>query len=100
MLVPGLAIDDQGHRIGYGKGFYDQLLPTLPNATSCFVGYDFQLVAEVPAAAHDVAVDLQSKGVLAKDTHATSIRFAPPLVISKEQLDEALDIIIPTLNAY
>ncbi|MBL4844102.1 MAG: ornithine--oxo-acid transaminase [Planctomycetes bacterium] len=50
--------------------------------------------------AHDAAVALQSQGILAKDTHATSIRFAPPLVITKAQLDEALDIIIPTLNSF
>lgn len=50
--------------------------------------------------AHDAAVALKGKGVLAKDTHETSIRFAPPLVITKAQLDEALDVIIPTLNEY
>lgn len=50
--------------------------------------------------AHDAAVALQNKGILAKDTHETSIRFAPPLVITKAQMDEALDIIIPTLNEF
>ena len=50
--------------------------------------------------AHDAAVALQHKGVLAKDTHETTIRFAPALTITKEQLDEALDIIIPTLNEF
>lgn len=50
--------------------------------------------------AHDVVVQLQAAGVLAKDTHETTIRFAPPLVITREQLDEALDIVIPILNAH
>jgi len=43
---------------------------------------------------------LKSKGVLAKDTHAVSVRFAPPLVITKEQVDEALDIIRATLKEF
>ncbi len=43
---------------------------------------------------------LQSLGVLAKDTHKTTIRFAPPLVISREQLDQALDLIIGVLNSF
>lgn len=52
------------------------------------------------AIAHDVVVELQAKGVLAKDTHETTIRFAPPLVITQAQLDEALDIVIPVLNQH
>lgn len=43
---------------------------------------------------------LKSLGVLAKDTHQTTIRFAPPLVISREQLDEALDVIVEALNGF
>lgn len=57
VLVPGLAFDPRGYRIGYGKGYYDQLLPTLPNAFRLAVGYDFQLVAEVPELPHDVPVN-------------------------------------------
>ncbi|MCB9616271.1 MAG: 5-formyltetrahydrofolate cyclo-ligase [Sandaracinus sp.] len=56
VLVPGLAFDPNGFRIGYGKGYYDQLLPTLPNAFRLAVGYDFQLVVEVPSLPHDVPV--------------------------------------------
>ncbi|MEM9070416.1 MAG: 5-formyltetrahydrofolate cyclo-ligase [Myxococcota bacterium] len=56
VIVPGLAFDPLGHRVGYGKGYYDQLLPTLPHAFRVAVGYDFQLVSEVPAQAHDVPV--------------------------------------------
>lgn len=48
VLVPALALDSHGYRIGYGKGFYDRLLPTLHRATWCAVAYDFQLVIEVP----------------------------------------------------
>jgi ornithine--oxo-acid transaminase len=42
------------------------------------------------ATAHDVCVRLLSHGILSKDTHQTVVRFAPPLVITREELDEAL----------
>ncbi len=58
IMVPALAVDLLGHRIGYGKGFYDRLLPTLGAALRITVAYDFQLIAEVPALAHDERVDL------------------------------------------
>ncbi len=57
ILVPGLAADERGHRIGYGRGFYDRLLPEHPEATRAFLGYDFQLVAEVPNTEGDTPVD-------------------------------------------
>ncbi len=57
-LVPALAVDPHGYRIGYGGGYYDRLLPCLTRATSCVVAYDFQLIAEVPALPFDVPVDL------------------------------------------
>lgn len=39
----------------------------------------------------DLSVSIKRKGLLCKETHDTVIRFAPPLVISKEELDDALD---------
>lgn len=57
-LIPALAVDPKGHRIGYGGGYYDRLLPALRKATACAVAYDFQLIAEVPTQTFDVAVDL------------------------------------------
>ena len=39
-------------------------------------------------------------GVLAKDTHETTIRFAPPLVISEDELEEAIVRILTVLNRY
>lgn len=57
-LVPALAADPRGYRIGYGGGFYDRLLPTLVNARTCCVLYDFQLIAEVPNLPFDAAVDV------------------------------------------
>lgn len=56
VAVPGLAIDPRGHRIGYGKGFYDRLLPTLTKAFRCALIYDLQLIPEVPNMPNDVPV--------------------------------------------
>ncbi len=50
--------------------------------------------------AWDVCVKLKENGLLAKPTHDTIIRFAPPLVITEPQLREALDIIIKTLASF
>jgi 5-formyltetrahydrofolate cyclo-ligase len=58
IVVPGLAFDARGYRIGYGGGFYDQALPRYrPPARAIGVAFDFSLAAEIPNAAHDVAVD-------------------------------------------
>ncbi|HEY2735372.1 MAG TPA: 5-formyltetrahydrofolate cyclo-ligase, partial [Polyangiales bacterium] len=54
ILVPALALDGAGHRIGYGRAFYDQLLPKLPRAFRVGVAYDFQVVPEIPNDPHDV----------------------------------------------
>ena len=58
IIVPALAIDPRGHRIGYGAGYYDRTLPRFaPPAVTIGVAYDYQLVVEVPDAATDVALD-------------------------------------------
>jgi 5-formyltetrahydrofolate cyclo-ligase len=59
VLVPALAVDPRGHRIGYGKGYYDWLLGrVVPPAFALAVAFDFQLVSEIPVAEHDRAVNL------------------------------------------
>jgi 5-formyltetrahydrofolate cyclo-ligase len=57
VLVPGLAFDARGYRLGYGKGFYDRLLPRLQGAVRIGLAFELSLLAEVPNAAHDVPVD-------------------------------------------
>jgi len=57
-LVPALAVDPRGYRIGFGGGYYDRLIPRLVNACTCAVAYDFQLISEVPELPFDVAVDV------------------------------------------
>ena len=56
LIVPALAAAADGHRLGYGSGFYDATLPDFcPPARALAVIYDFQLLAELPATANDVA---------------------------------------------
>lgn len=58
VLVPGVAFDIEGRRLGYGGGYYDRLLPLLPRTAPRVVGaFDMQIVERVPAAPHDLAVD-------------------------------------------
>jgi 5-formyltetrahydrofolate cyclo-ligase len=58
VVVPALAVDPRGHRIGYGAGYYDKTLPRFaPPAMTVAVAFDFQLLAEVPTTDTDVAVD-------------------------------------------
>ncbi len=57
IVVPALAVDPRGHRIGYGVGYYDRALPRFaPPAIAIAVAFDFQLVAEVPDTPLDVPV--------------------------------------------
>jgi 5-formyltetrahydrofolate cyclo-ligase len=55
-IVPALAIDPRGHRIGYGAGYYDHTLTLMTRAVRVAVAFDFQLIAEVPIRAGDVPV--------------------------------------------
>jgi 5,10-methenyltetrahydrofolate synthetase len=58
VLVPGVAFDADGRRLGYGGGYYDRLLPLLAPGTPRVAGaFDIQIVERVPAAPHDVRVD-------------------------------------------
>ena len=56
IVLPALALDEHGRRLGQGGGHYDRALPGHPSAVTVGVAYDFQLLAEVPALAHDVPV--------------------------------------------
>ncbi len=56
VVVPGLAFDERGARLGYGAGLYDGLLPRCTRAARVGVCLDFQLVPEVPETAGDQRV--------------------------------------------
>lgn len=57
IVVPAIAYDRNGNRVGRGKGYYDRLLADT-RALKVGVGYDFQLVDEVDAETHDIPVDM------------------------------------------
>ena len=58
VLVPGIAFDVHGRRLGYGGGYYDRLLPLLPRAAARIAGaFELQVVDGVPTAPHDSGVD-------------------------------------------
>lgn len=57
MLVPGLAFDQSGNRLGYGGGFYDKYLNSHDGITTVALGYDFQIVEKVPTEQHDKKMD-------------------------------------------
>lgn len=57
MIIPAVAFDRRGNRLGRGKGFYDRLLSTT-KATKVGVGYEFQLMDELPSESHDVPMDM------------------------------------------
>lgn len=53
ILVPGVAFDAHGRRLGRGKGFYDQMLASV-RGTTCGVAFDEQIVEAIPVEPHDV----------------------------------------------
>lgn len=55
-LVPGLGFDPHGRRLGRGKGYYDRLLSSA-TGLACGVAMDWQVLASVPAEAHDRILD-------------------------------------------
>lgn len=57
ILVPGLAFDKNGGRMGFGKGFYDRLLSDT-RAVKIGLCYEFQLFDKIPTETHDVPMDL------------------------------------------
>lgn len=58
VIVPGLAFDPAGYRVGYGAGLYDRTLPHYASAARVGIAFDFQLVMELPRNDHDVPVSV------------------------------------------
>lgn len=58
VLMPGLAFDPEGNRMGYGGGFYDKFLEKEPNHPTVALCYDFQMLPHLETQAHDIPVDL------------------------------------------
>ena len=57
VLMPGLAFDPQGHRIGYGGGFYDKFLSREPKHPTVALCYEFQMVDHLETEQFDIPVD-------------------------------------------
>jgi len=59
VILPGVVFDQNGHRIGYGYGYYDRFLKKL-NSDVVKIGFafDFQLIEKIPEERHDVPVDI------------------------------------------
>lgn len=58
-IIPGVAFDYSGYRLGYGGGYYDRFLDNLlPDCTKIGLVFDFQLIDKVPTELHDTRVDI------------------------------------------
>lgn len=57
VLMPGLAFDPQGHRIGYGGGFYDRFLAQEPHHPTLALCYEFQMQAHLDTEEFDIPVN-------------------------------------------
>ncbi len=78
VLVPGLAFDAAGNRLGYGRGYYDRLLAGLsPGATRMSMAFACQIVAVVPTSPTDEKIDL-----LVSAASTTRMRRSTPSTVS------------------
>ncbi len=58
VIVPGVAFDKRGNRLGFGRGFYDRFLKKVPDSTkSVALAFELQLVDDTRPRSHDVPVD-------------------------------------------
>jgi len=57
VIVPGIAFDMKGNRLGFGKGFYDRFLKRATHAVKIGLAFDFQIIDSIPSEPHDVRMD-------------------------------------------
>ena len=58
-IIPGVALDEKGGRLGSGAGYYDRLIPNLPVTTrKVALSYEAQIVPQIPMESHDKHVDI------------------------------------------
>ena len=57
IFVPGVAFDRAGRRLGYGKGYYDRMLGGADAAFKIGLGFESQVVDELPEESHDIRLD-------------------------------------------
>ena len=57
VVVPGMAFDSYGNRLGRGKGYYDRLLSLLPHAYKIGIAFPFQIFSSIPVTPHDIKMN-------------------------------------------
>ncbi|MDR2982220.1 MAG: 5-formyltetrahydrofolate cyclo-ligase [Puniceicoccales bacterium] len=57
VVVPGVAFDGWGGRVGHGKGYYDKFLAQIPTVPRMALAYDWQIFPRVPTDEHDIRMD-------------------------------------------
>lgn len=57
IVVPGMAFDRDGHRLGRGRGYYDRFLSKYPEVKTIGICFDFQFLESIPTEPHDRRVD-------------------------------------------
>ena len=57
LIIPGIAFDKQGYRLGYGKGYYDRYLSEKKSQFAIGLAYNFQLLESLPHDEHDAKMD-------------------------------------------
>ena len=57
VLIPGLAFSRKGTRLGQGRGYYDRFLSQLNGAITLGVGFDWQLLEDIPEELYDIRLD-------------------------------------------
>lgn len=58
MVMPGVAFDETCHRVGYGGGFYDRYLAEHRELRRMAIGFEFQVLEEVPYEEHDICPEI------------------------------------------
>lgn len=58
LIIPGIAFDFQGNRLGYGKGYYDRFLSLRKAKYIIALAYETQVIKEIPNNEHDIPVDV------------------------------------------
>ncbi|MBM4313880.1 MAG: 5-formyltetrahydrofolate cyclo-ligase [Deltaproteobacteria bacterium] len=66
VIVPAVAFNRRGYRVGYGGGYYDRFLPAAPQAAKIGAAFACQIVEEIPVGPYDVKMDyiVTEKGIL------------------------------------
>lgn len=57
IIVPGVAFDNQGNRLGRGKGYYDRFLKKIPATKKIGICFDFQMIEQIPTEKNDIPMD-------------------------------------------